>query len=220
MGHVRLLHAFFVWFFGGTPAAMNTTPDWEARPLSLADRVLAKCEDSFNWIAGITIFLLMVTGVIQIVGRKVFNLPLYGYIDVVELSAAIYAFFGVAYCQRLGGHVRMEMFLSRLRRRALWTTEGGLTVVALVVIGLLTMTSWDHFMRAYELGDSTIDAEIPIWPAKLAIPIALALLWLRLVVQLIGFLRLSVKPDSEPIAVPLMHDVREKAEEQIRETLV
>ena len=198
---------------------MNTTSDWEARPLSLADRVLAKCEDAFNWIAGITVFLLMVNGVIQIVGRKVFNLPLFGYIDIVELSAAIYAFFGVAYCQRLGGHVRMEMFLSRLRRRPLWLTEGVLTVVALAVIGVLTVTSWDHFMRAYELGDSTIDAELPIWPAKLAIPIAFVFLWLRLLVQLIGFLRLSVRTDSEPIAVPLMHDVRERAEEQIRETL-
>ena len=198
---------------------MNEAPDWEERPLSLADSLLAKCEDTFNWIAGITVFLLMANGVIQIVGRKVFNLPLFGYIDIVELSAAIYAFFGVAYCQRLGGHVRMEMFLSRLRRRPLWLTEGVLTVVAMAVIGVLTVTSWDHFMRAYELGDSTIDAELPIWPAKLAIPIALFFLWLRLLVQLIGFLRLSVKPDSEPIAVPLMHDVREKAEEQIRETL-
>lgn len=197
---------------------MNIAFDWISHPLSLADRILAKCENSLNRIAGFTIFLLMVAGVVQVFGRKIFNLPMYGYIDIIELSAGIYAFFGVAYCQRLGGHVRMELLLWRLPRRALWMTEGTLTLAALVVIGILTATSWDHAMRALELGDSTIDAQLPIWPAKMAIPVALAVLWLRLLVQFIGFLRLSVKPDSEPIAVPLMQDVRERAEEQIRET--
>lgn len=60
---------------------MNIASDWVSHPLSLADRILAKCENSLNWIAGFTIFLLMVAGVVQIFGRKIFNLPMYGYID-------------------------------------------------------------------------------------------------------------------------------------------
>lgn len=198
---------------------MTDTRHWEDRPLSACNRILAKCEDALNWAASISVFLLMAVGVFQVFGRQLFNLPISGYIDVVELVAAIYAFFGLAYCQRFGSHVRMEMVLGRLKGRVLWGNETALTFVSMLVIGALALASWAHFLRAYQLGDSSIDLGLPIWPAKLAVSVALFFLWLRLVIEFLGFLRQFIRPDSKPLGVPLMQDVREKAEEQIRDAL-
>ena len=59
----------------------------------------------------------MITATVQIISRKVLNMPIPGYIDFAEQSIAIFAFIAIAYCQRLGGHVRMEIFLSALNGR-------------------------------------------------------------------------------------------------------
>ena len=69
-------------------------------------------------------------------------------------------------------------------------TLGNLLVpwsIALFVIAVLIWYGFDHFLRAYRLGDSTIDAELPVWPSKLLVPVSFALLWLRLLVQLAGY---------------------------------
>lgn len=46
------------------------------------------------------------------------------------------------------------------------------------------------------------------------IPVALATLNLRLLIQLAGYIRLAIDPKLEPIGVPLIKDVVEQAEEE------
>jgi C4-dicarboxylate transporter DctQ subunit len=62
---------------------------------------LEPMEDAANFIAAFFIFMLMILGITQIVLRTVFNAPLSGYIDLVELSMAGMAFLGAAYTQRM-----------------------------------------------------------------------------------------------------------------------
>jgi C4-dicarboxylate transporter, DctQ subunit len=160
----------------------------------------------------------MLLGVWQVLGRTLFSAPVRGYIDFVELSMATFAFLGIAYCQRLGGHVRMEMLLKAMRGRPLWAAEIFGTLVALVVVAVLIWYGWGHFLRAYQLGDSTIDTQLPVWPSKLAVPVAFALLWLRLWVQLAGYVRLAIDPRRSPLAVPTVLSVEEQARHEIKET--
>ena len=63
-------------------------------------------------ISGFGIFALMMIGVAQILGRKLFNMPIYGYIDIVEIMMTFLVFLGLAYTERLGGHIRMELFVT------------------------------------------------------------------------------------------------------------
>jgi TRAP-type C4-dicarboxylate transport system permease small subunit len=160
----------------------------------------------------------MFLGIAQVLGRQLFNLPISGYIDFVELSMATFAFLGVAYCQRQGGHVRMEMVLKFTRGRAQWALEVFGTLVALFIIAVLIWYGYGHFLRAWTLGDSTIDAELPVWPSKLIVPIAFALLWLRLLVQLVGYARLVLHPEASPLAVPVILSVEELAKKEIEES--
>src|SRR3546814_5105894 len=84
-------------------------------------------------------------------------------------------------------------------------------LIGIIVIAVLIWYGFEHALRAYRLGDSTIDLRLPVWPAKLVVPIAFIVLWLRLLIQFLGYARLAVDPDKEPLAVPLVQDVREPA---------
>lgn len=192
------------------------------RPTSLVGRldlIYSKLENVLNLLAAIAIFALMMIGVIQIVGRTLFNLGIYGYVDYIEQFAVIYAILGVAYCQRYGTHIRMEIVLTLLKGRVLWALEAFGVIVGLVLVWLLIDTSFDHFMRAWTRGDSSMDIRLPVWPAKLVVPIALATLWLRLLLQLFGYLRLFADPSRRPEAVPVVETPEELARHEIEDAL-
>lgn len=196
----------------------KTNSATSSHPIDRIDRMMMPIDDAFNLIAALAIFAMMILGVFQIGLRSIFNAPIVGYIDLVELSMATMAFLGAAYCQRVGAHIRMELLIGKLHGRALWLAESFGTLVALFIIGVLIYYSSGHFYRAFEIGDSTIDAEFPVWPSKLLVPVAFTLWFLRLTLQLVGSLRLVIYPDLEPKGVVVMKDVAELAAQEIHET--
>ena len=199
----------------------KTLPNGSASGSAFAtfDRRFSKLENFLNGISAMAIFFVMLLGVTQVLSRKFFNMPIPGYIDFIEQSMVIFAFFGIAYCQRLGGHVRMDLFMAKFSGRPLYFFEAIATLIGLLAITVLIQTSWLHFLRAYQLGDSTIDIGLPIWPAKLVVPLAFCILWVRFALQLIGFTRLFVNPNAEIIAVPVIEDVTALARHEIEDAL-
>ena len=193
-------------------------PSAEAPTLSRFDLLLGHIETFFNLVSAWFIFGLMLLGMAQVIGRQLFERPMTSYIDFVELSVATFAFLGIAYCERVSGHVRMELFLNMAKGRLHFAMEIFATLVGLFIIGVLIWFSFEHFLRAYQLGDTTIDAELPVWPSKLVVPVAFSLLWLRLWLQLIGFVRLWRDPQATPVAVPHSMTAEEIAAKEIKES--
>jgi len=185
--------------------------------LSRVDRGLYSVERALALLSGLAVFSLMILAVISVGGRNFFNQPLPGYVDWIEQIMPLIAFMGVAYTQRDGGHIRMDIFVGLFRGRALWLVELVTTLVVLVVMVLLVWGSWAHFQRSFDWGaplwsrDSSIDIGLPIWPAKLLAPIAFAVLSLRLALQVWGFGRALVTGDERPVAVPLIEDAASQA---------
>lgn len=179
--------------------------------LGAADRALHWVEKATSLIAGYGIFALMMLGVWHVIGRKFFNAPVFGYIDVVEVMMAFLVFLGLGYTERLGGHIRMELLILFLKGRVLALFELVSVLLGLGVVGVLLYFSWTHAMRAYNLGDSSIDAEIPLWPSKLVVPFALALLFLRLLISLWAYGRLLIDPTKDAIGVPPILSPEEQA---------
>ena len=186
-----------------------------ARMLKRVDEAFFGLEKFLNLIAALVILGVMLIGVFQVLGRKLLGIPVPGYVDIIEMVMTIFAFLSIAYCQRLGGHVRMEIILGRLKGRVLYGLEIFGTLVAIAVVFILMLFAWDHFMRAWEIGDSTIDIELPIWPSKLLVPAAFLVLLVRLVMNLVGFVRLFMNPNAEEIAVPRIESVDEQAQHEI-----
>lgn len=183
--------------------------------LCIADRAYHRFESALDMIAALAILVLMFVGVAQVVGRTVFDYPIEGYIDYIEQATALFAFLGVAYCQAKAGHIRMELAIGALKGRAMWMLESFGALFALVIVAILIEGSFQNFLRAYQLGDSTIDIRLPIWPSKLIVPFALTTLWLRLALQLWGYLRMARHPDFTPMAVPIAKTADQIAKDEI-----
>lgn len=185
--------------------------------LSRLDRSLLRLEQFFALISGITIFLLMLLAVWSVTGRNVFNSPLMGYVDWIEQAMPLIAFMGMAYTQREGGHIRMDILVGRLTGRPLWAAELLSTLLILALVLLLMWGSWAHFARSFDWAaplysrDSSIDIGLPLWPAKLLAPIAYAVMALRLALQSWGYGAALVGNLQRPVAVPLVLDVAAQA---------
>ncbi len=183
----------------------------DSSAVSRADRLLYRFESLLNLASGIFILTIMVLSVVNILGRKLFNMPVAGYIDWMMQAVPVMAILGIAYCQRLGGHIRMDFVVGRLHGRALWLFEFVGVLIMLVITGALIYGSWDHAERAIRLGDSTVDINLPTWPAKVLFPIMFCLLALRLVLQLWGYAKAIGHGGVSPVAVPLIEDAATQA---------
>jgi C4-dicarboxylate transporter DctQ subunit len=199
--------------------ALHSATAPPAPALSNVSRWLAWLEDLLNLCAAAAIFFLMFVGVFQIVSRTVFGTAIHGYIDYIEQASPIFALLGIAYCQRLGAHVRMDLILRGLPKRLLWAMEGLAVVLALLVVTVLIDSTFANFQRAWQRGDSSMDIRLPVWPSKLMVPVALSVLWLRLVIQTCDYARLVVYPDAAPIAVPVLETTEQQAKAEIDEAL-
>lgn len=182
--------------------------------LSLLDRLLFKLESGLNLLGGIVIFLLIFLATANVLGRWLFDMPINGYIDWVEQSMAFMAFLGIAYTQRLGGHIRMDMLVSRLQGARLWLVELFSALLMLLVTLALIYGSYLHFWRAYSIGDSSLDIDLPIWPAKFVVPFALTVLALRIMLQIWGYFRAMIENTDQPVAIPLIEDAKTVAEKE------
>jgi len=185
--------------------------------LSRIDRAVLRVEAALNLIGGATIIMLVLLAVWNVVGRKLFNAPVPGYVDWISQFMILFAFLGLSYCQREGGHIRMDIVVMRLKGRPLWFAEFLSVLFMLILTTGLIYGSWHHFLRSFDWDmalysrDSSIDIGLPLWPAKLVVPAAFALLWVRLVLQLWGYGRGLVQGGDAPVAVPLPEDPMEQA---------
>ncbi|MDP6967527.1 MAG: TRAP transporter small permease [Gammaproteobacteria bacterium] len=199
-------------------AAVHEDGSW----LSRIDRSLYRLETGLALLSGIAIFSLMVLAVTSVSGRFLLNQPLPGYVDWIEQVMPLIALMGIAYTQRNGGHIRMDLLVGHLHGRVLWLFEWLTTIAILALIVLLVWGSWAHFSRSFDWQaplwsrDSSIDIGIPIWPAKLLIPTALAVLSLRLLLQLWGFAKAFIQNQEYPVAVPLVQDIATQAKAEAK----
>lgn len=179
--------------------------------LSRLDQHVCKLESLLNLIGGFIIFMIVLMAVANILGRKFLDMPVDGYIDWTETAMPFFAFLGVAYCQRLGGHIRMDIFVGSMKGRALWFFELISTLLMLSISVLLVIGSYNHFQRSWDLGDCTFDICLPTWPAKLVVPVMLSLLSVRLLLHLWGYIRAIIEGGDTPVAVPLIEDAATQA---------
>jgi len=189
----------------------------DASAASRADRALWRVERALTLAAGLLILGVMLVSVANILGRKLFDLPVPGFVDWMVQAIPLIAFLGVAGCQRVGGHIRMDILVGQLRGRLLWLFELFSVLLMLALVVVLAWGAWLHFERSFAWDspwysrDSTIDIGLPTWPVKLAVPLMLGLLALRLCLQAWAYWRALRAGQERPAAVPLIETAAEQA---------
>lgn len=184
--------------------------------LSYCDQSLLWLERKLNLVGGIIVLFIVLFSVINIVGRGLLNQPFNAYFDLMGQSVPLIAFMGLSYCQRDGGHIRMDLLIGRFSGRLLWIVEAISSLLTFLLITLLAYGAWLHAERSLTLGDSTEDIGLIIWPFKLILVVMFVVLLARLFIQLWGYARLILSPHALPIAVPVIEDVAAQAQREAR----
>lgn len=185
--------------------------------LSRLDRALLPFERLLALVSGLAAFSLMFFAVWSVTGREFFESPMQGYVDYIEAMMPLIAIMGVSYVQREGGHIRMDILVSLLKGRALWFIEMLLVTLMLLLMLALVWGAWAHFDRSFDFSrpywsrDSTIDVGMPLWPSKIIVPIAFAVLCARAALQVVGYARAFWFNLEHPVAVPLVISAAEQA---------
>ncbi len=199
--------------------------------LSRLDRALLPIEKATALISGLAAFSLMFLAAYSVAGRQLdktfiaplldriglMDGPLLGYVDYIEALMPLIAIMGVSYVQREGGHIRMDILIGQLRGRILWLFELISVLLILALMIALVWGAWAHFDRSFDCArplcsrDSSIDIGLPIWPSKLVVPIAFAVLVARLILQTVGYARALWLGLENPVAVPLIQSIAEQA---------
>ncbi|MGR3709330.1 MAG: TRAP transporter small permease subunit [Alterinioella nitratireducens] len=185
--------------------------------VSRLDRGLLEVEKIFALISGLAVFALMILAVISVGGRNALNQPIPGYVDWIEQAMPLIAFMGISYTQREGGHIRMDLLVGNLKGRALWLAELATTLLILILMMLLVWGTFAHFLRSFDMSqplwsrDSSMDIGLPIWPAKLIVPVAFGVICLRLMLQVFVYARAVVQGTERPVGVPLIADAATQA---------
>lgn len=185
--------------------------------VSRLDRALLPIEKVLALLSGLAAFSLMFLAAYSVGAREFFEAPLLGYVDLIEALMPLIAIMGVSYVQREGVHIRMDILIGVFRGRLLWLIEGLLvTLILLLMLGLL-VGAYFHFDRSFDCSrpfcsrDSSIDISLPLWPSKILVPIAFAVLCLRLGLQAWAYGRAFWLGLPRPPAVPLIQSVAEQA---------
>ena len=164
----------------------DQAPAWKRSPLVLKiEGFLSHIEDWLNLASVFIIMFLMFFASAEIIGRYVFNFPIPGHVEIVELIMAGVVFFGIAYTERVGGHVRMELFVTRvLKGRAYHMAEIITATLSLFVYLFILIYAFKFALFSLQVGDTTAYLYWPTWPSKFAIPLGSLFLCIRFTIEI------------------------------------
>lgn len=127
------------------------------RWLNLLDRLCVW----MGMLAGVALTLLAVFTIFDIVFRYVFNAPIFGSIDIIQLSLVVMTFCALPYAGRAKGHIVVDLvpdYPSPLLTA--WRDALGKLLTA-VIFGLLAWQGWLRAEESVFLGEASNMREIP-----------------------------------------------------------
>lgn len=124
-----------------------------------------------KWCSIVTLFLLMPFITASVVGRYIFNRPILGDVEIVELLMVIVIMFGLASTQASEAHVSVKLVVDRLQKKAQTIID---MCTYLIVTGILVLLTWQgliHALKILRAGESTDILEIPLAYFRFMVPI-------------------------------------------------
>ena len=152
---------------------------------TIFDRIM----DSFAFMAGITLILVMLGVGAEVVSRYFFSKPILGVLEFSEIGLLYITYLGAAWLLKKEGHVKVEMVLSRLQPKtqviANVTTSLVCAALSLIVTWYGTLITLSH----YEQGIYRVSLlHTPTAPVLMIIPIGSLLLSLQFLRRTYGYL--------------------------------
>lgn len=131
-----------------------------------------RLSDWFEWIGLAGFLVMMFITCIDVIGAKLFLLPVFGAIDIVMLSQVVAISFAAAAALILGRHISVEFFVVMLPRRVRALID---IIIHLLGLTLFIVIIWRLCVYGYLLqtgGEESATARIPLAPFAYSIALA------------------------------------------------
>lgn len=137
--------------------------DADARPDALIGRVLNRVCRFFAVCAGIMLILMALMSLASIVGRTLFDKPILGDYELVQMMSAVAVTMSLPFCQMIRGHIIVDFFTTGLSP---WINKV-LDIVAALVLAVAAFTfSWRIALGMVDLygnGDASMLLNLSTW---------------------------------------------------------
>lgn len=141
-------------------------------------------------ISALATFALMVLVVIDVISRLLGLGSVPGLLEISEVTLVFLVFCGIAYGMQTRTHIAVTLVTSRLPEKL------GRALVTLGLVVLLVVLAWALWATGNTAIQSTLRGEVrfgitqvPIWPARIMIPIGLLVLIGEVILQLVLVLK-------------------------------
>ena len=140
----------------------------------------------------------MLVGVADVVGTEFLGRPVLGTLEFTESTMVLVVFGALAYAQERRAHIRVEILYSFVGPRGKSFMEAVTHIVALIFFALMAWQGYVELVYSLEIKESTMGSvRFPLYPARVLLLVGVALLLLRLGIDIardVGRLRRGEPP--------------------------
>jgi TRAP-type C4-dicarboxylate transport system permease small subunit len=131
------------------------------------------------------VFCLMLMVTAEIIGRHVFGTPIPGQVEMATLSLIVILYLGLSYTQMEGGHIRVDVLISRTKGRKRELLEAFAQFLCLIPAVMMLLATAKQ-ARISVIGQEFVAGVVnfPVWPGRCAVTFGFALLCFTLGVQI------------------------------------
>ena len=147
------------------------------------DKVIDKQAEFFS----LSIVALVLLMCYEVVRRYFFNAPTIWGLEFTTFIFGVHFVMGFCYTELYEGHVRVDIFSSKLPQKAQDLIYIILTLcITLPLVALLGVWAWDNAVTSTKIAEKLSSAWAPpIWPVKLLMALGFSLLFLQVLSNLI-----------------------------------
>lgn len=125
---------------------------------------LHKVSNVCVWISGVMLFLIAAFIFIDVLGRYIFNRPITGSQEIVELAIVCVLYLGLPYSTYCRSHVRVDALITKFPYKARMITLGVVTLLCMLVSGPIAVQMFRQGLNVVARGTASAILKIKHWP--------------------------------------------------------
>ena len=146
-----------------------------------------------EWVGIFGAIVMVVVTCADVLGAKLFMLPVPGSTEIISLAQVATIVFAVAVTQRHKGHISVEMFVATMKPRIRAITKAFTSCLGLILFLLLIFEGVRLGNEYLEAGEVTATVLIPFYPFAYMFSLALLPVAMMLLVDVIDAVKEAIK---------------------------
>jgi TRAP-type mannitol/chloroaromatic compound transport system permease small subunit len=132
------------------------------------------------------IFVSMVATTADVIAIRVYSTTVRGAVEFATNLMPVIVFGSLAYIQRYGQHIRVELIYDRCGPRVQAALDALNAVVVTFAAAALAIVSWQGYLRSNAIKEAGMAFRFPIYPVKLFIVIGFSVMVLKMLTEILN----------------------------------